>query len=451
MPPSKNQTPPPPDQRSRVEQLEQEVARLKAERDRTRKELEEQSALTDASFEAIGFFDSRDLHCVACNNTALKIYGYTREEFLGKHVLDLVAPDSRGLVSQKIKHNVQTAYELTAIRKDGATFPAEVHGKQIIYQGVPVRVSALRDITRRKNIELELQHALNEQEVIFANTKVGLMLLRGGRVVAKVNQALADLFGYDTPEEMIGLDVRDLHLDEARYHTFGKEFYGALEDAAQLHIEYQLRRKDGSPVWCRLSGQAVDLNAPADLKKGVLWVIDDISRIKDEEQRLRALACTDYLTGVHNRRYFLELAEREMRRRRRHGGQCALLLIDMDRFKDVNDRLGHPAGDAVLKTFARRCCGTLREVDIFGRLGGEEFAVFLPGTDLEGGRVAAERIRHRVSSLDTRTPEGNICATVSIGVASTDHPTAGVEDLISRADKALYRAKALGRDRVETE
>jgi diguanylate cyclase (GGDEF)-like protein/PAS domain S-box-containing protein len=434
---------PAPDKDRRIADLEARLARATALADEYR-------ALAQASFEGIGFFD-QDMRCVACNETALELFGYERCEFLGLHALDMVAPESHAEVRQRIESQEHRPYELTALRKDGSTFPAEVHDKRGVLHGRGVRISALRDITRRKRMEQELQDALNEQKIIFANTKVGLMLLRGGRRLAKANKALADLFGYESPEEMTGLDMRRLHLDENAFMEFGRQHYKTLADTAQLHIEYRLRRKDGTPVWCMLSGQAMDRNKPADLSKGVLWVVDDITRIKDQEERLRTLACTDYLTGVHNRRHFLELAGRELSRRQRHGGECAVLLIDLDRFKTVNDRLGHPAGDAVLKTFARRCCGTLRKIDIFGRLGGEEFAVFLPETGLEGGRVAAERIRQRMDGMETRTPGGNITATVSIGVASTECGGNSVEELITRADQVLYRAKRLGRNRVETE
>ncbi|WP_022663009.1 sensor domain-containing diguanylate cyclase [Paucidesulfovibrio longus] len=426
-----------------------ELARLEAELEQLKKENARLRALADAPYEAIAFFGA-DMRCVTANATTLRLFGYESEsELLGKHVLEFVAPESREEVSRRFQTEDTRAYELMGLRRNGETFPAEAHGKKGVFNGQPVRISAMRDITRRKQIERELQTAANELEIIFAYSKVGLMLLRGGRWLAKANQALADILGYDTPEKMIGRSMRELHLTEENFQHFGEKYYNALADKALLHIEYRLRRKDGSPVWCMLSGQALDRGAPADLNKGVLWAVDDITRIKTQEQELRALACTDYLTGVHNRRHFLDLASRELKRRKRHGGDCGLLLIDLDRFKDVNDQLGHGAGDAVLKTFARRCCGALREVDIFGRLGGEEFAVLLPGSDLEGARTVAERIREGMSDMETRTPEGNIRVTVSIGVTSTERPVADVEALIARADKALYRAKRLGRDRVE--
>lgn len=430
--------------------VEERLARAEAELVALKRENARLRALSDAAFEAIGFFDAEML-CVAANPTAARIFRYESEqEMVGRHVLEFVAPEARAKVGKHIANGDSRIYEMVALRCDGEMFPAEVHGRNGTYEGRPVRISALHDITRRKEIERELQHAVDELEIIFGHSKIGLMLLRGGRWLAKANQALADILGYESPEKMVGRSMRELHLGEEDYQHFGRTHYDALAGTAQLHIEYRLRRKDGSPVWCMLSGQALDRARPADLNKGVLWAVDDITGLKTQEEELRAQACTDYLTGVHNRRHFLELAERELRRLKRRKSRCGLLLIDLDHFKSVNDQLGHAAGDAVLKTFARRCCGVLREVDIFGRLGGEEFAVLLPDTDVEGARIVAERVRERVAEMEMRTPEGNVSITVSIGVADTERPVANVEELITRADKALYRAKDAGRNRVET-
>ncbi|MEF2144682.1 MAG: sensor domain-containing diguanylate cyclase [Desulfovibrionaceae bacterium] len=406
-------------------------------------------ALADASFEAIAFFDPA-MTCVMVNRTAVQTFGYAGDhEMIGMHALDFVAPKSRALVTRHFKSGSTIPYEFLALRKDGSTFPAEVHGKNGLFEGSPVRISAVRDITRRKDIEEELHGTLRELEIIFANSKVGLMLLRGGRYLARANQTLADILGYGSPEEMVGMSMRDLHVDEQSFLAFGEKYYKTLTNRAQLHVEYRMLRKDGSPIWCILSGQAVDRRIPADLDQGVLWVIDDITRLKDEEERLLKLASTDHLTGANNRRHFMELARQEFSRRRRHAGNISLLLIDLDRFKSVNDSMGHAAGDAVLKNFTTRCLGILREEDSFGRLGGEEFAVLLPNTDLDGAVQVAERIRAVMAENPVRTTSGSVLTTVSVGVALAPSGMNDVDELLALADKALYRAKQAGRNRVE--
>ncbi len=117
------------------------------------------------------------------------------------------------------------------------------------------------------------------------------MVLREGRIFYKGNQRLADILGYATPLEMKGFSMEVLHLSEERFHEFGEKYYSKLRNKEMLQIEYQLKRKDGFPVWCTLSGKALDADFPADLNKGVVWVIDDISRIKHNEiERNRLIA-----------------------------------------------------------------------------------------------------------------------------------------------------------------
>jgi two-component system, cell cycle response regulator len=167
----------------------------------------------------------------------------------------------------------------------------------------------------------------------------------------------------------------------------------------------------------------------------------------------RQMALSDVLTGAHNRRYFMTHMRREMKRSRRGGHDLALLIADIDHFKKINDRFGHAAGDAVLMEFVRRTRDALpREEDWCARLGGEEFAVVLPKTDLAGAEVVAERIRRAVSAEPFVTATGNVAATVSVGVSNisvfADRGAAELEQLLHRADDCLYFSKNHGRDRV---
>jgi len=133
----------------------------------------------------------------------------------------------------------------------------------------------------------ELHTALTELTTIFSNSMVGIMLLKGGRYLRKANHRLAQLLGYDSPEEMEGLSMQALHLSEERWKRFGTLHYEALVHGERTHIEYQLKRRDGSSVWCTLSGRAVDSSLPPDLNKGVLWMVDDITERKASEQAIR--------------------------------------------------------------------------------------------------------------------------------------------------------------------
>lgn len=171
--------------------------------------------------------------------------------------------------------------------------------------------------------------------------------------------------------------------------------------------------------------------------------------LKEQRRAIEALANTDALTGALSRRHFLELAGRERARAAREGGGLAVLLLDIDHFKRVNDTHGHAGGDAVLRAFHATCAAQLRAHDLLGRLGGEEFGVVLPATGREVARQVAERLRAAVAAGPVTLPGGAAVAiTVSIGLAFTASAAEDIDSLLAAADAALYRAKREGRNRV---
>jgi diguanylate cyclase (GGDEF)-like protein len=184
---------------------------------------------------------------------------------------------------------------------------------------------------------------------------------------------------------------------------------------------------------------------------GVLGLRALLADMRRQERELVRLATTDALTQVHNRRHALELARRELVRQQRTGRHLALLVLDLDHFKSVNDTHGHAAGDTVLAGVSAAGREALRAMDIFGRLGGEEFVVVLPETDRSQAIASAERLRTRIAALVIPAGEAGIRITVSIGIAVDGalgrDPDAALTELLRRADAALYAAKSAGRDR----
>jgi diguanylate cyclase (GGDEF)-like protein len=174
-------------------------------------------------------------------------------------------------------------------------------------------------------------------------------------------------------------------------------------------------------------------------------------RLRQAHDQLAQLANTDVLTGVSSRRSFLARLQSELVPARRHDESLSLLMLDIDHFKRVNDEYGHPIGDVVLKQFTAICAGMLRAHDLFGRLGGEEFAIALPHTDVEGARSVAEKIRAAIAQTPIATAAGDISITVSIGLAQIHAGQHEVDQLIARADKALYEAKHGGRNQVRVD
>jgi len=174
----------------------------------------------------------------------------------------------------------------------------------------------------------------------------------------------------------------------------------------------------------------------------------EIAARKRIEEKLRIMANRDALTKVYNRRRFLEFLEMEVKKVKRTNKALCLMILDIDKFKNINDQFGHAVGDQVLCHFTTVVSSGIREIDVFGRLGGEEFGVILPETSREEALVVAERLRSMVEKQGLISAMGNINITVSIGIAELRAGESG-ERLIARADAAMYVAKQNGRNRVE--
>ncbi|CAN7332511.1 diguanylate cyclase [Acidovorax sp. LjRoot118] len=199
------------------------------------------------------------------------------------------------------------------------------------------------------------------------------------------------------------------------------------------------------PRWSSLSARLIEVDGRL---AHLLWGFD-ISTHKQLESQLRELATRDSLTGLLNRRAFLERGTALLDHCRRHAKPCAVLMIDIDHFKRINDRYGHQTGDDSLRACATSIAGALREADILGRLGGEEFAALLPHSSTESAHLVAERIRDAISQLQILSIASEpLRITVSIGMAEMAHRDAGIETILAWADQALYRAKATGRNKV---
>jgi len=176
--------------------------------------------------------------------------------------------------------------------------------------------------------------------------------------------------------------------------------------------------------------------------------ISNILNLRAAHKELQRLASTDPLTGAFNRRYFLETGNAELHRSRRYEQPFTVLMLDIDHFKAVNDTYGHGIGDDALKETVRVIQSLLRGEDTLGRLGGEEFAVIFPQTIDAGASFVAERIRKSISEIVIETSQGPLTFTMSIGVTASDAEDDSIEDILNRADGALYQAKEQGRDRV---
>lgn len=176
-----------------------------------------------------------------------------------------------------------------------------------------------------------------------------------------------------------------------------------------------------------------------------------MTELKASKDFFHALSTTDELTGVANRRHFLDLAGAEIKRAARLRHPVSIALIDVDEFKEINDTHGHAAGDAALQTLARTFEQHIREIDLFARFGGDEFALLLPEADVRVAREAAERVRRSLETLKMDLDGSQASITISIGVSGLEPDDGSVDTLLARADRALYRAKRTGGNRTEVE
>ncbi|NMG55470.1 GGDEF domain-containing protein [Aromatoleum aromaticum] len=210
--------------------------------------------------------------------------------------------------------------------------------------------------------------------------------------------------------------------------------------------EFHALRKDGSEFPIELT---VASWFGEDRRLSFIGIIRDITERKRLEAELRQLATTDPLTGILNRRRFTELTTQEIHRAHRLRHPLTLIMLDIDWFKRINDAFGHTVGDCVIQSLASACASELREIDILGRLGGEEFAVVLPELGASGSLEVAERLRQKVEGLQITLNDGRIVRfTCSLGVAVLKDTDQSPDTLLVRADNALYRAKRDGRNCV---
>jgi len=280
---------------------------------------------------------------------------------------------------------------------------------------------------------------------IMDTTKDGVVVIDNHGVIHEYNPAAARMFGYDR-DDMIGSSVnRLMPADEAaRHDAYVRRFREDTVREMSAGRQIVGRRKDGSvfPAEITLGDTIVGD------KRLHVGVIRDISERKAFEAKLIEMASVDELTGALNRRAFLEQAHTLFQLARRHGHALSLIMADADHFKAINDTHGHHVGDAVLARLAAvfRCC--LRETDLFGRLGGEEFAVLLPQTDQASATQVADRLLGAVRATEVQAKgDGAVVRfTVSIGIARSADPEESLDDIIRHADEALYQAKTAGRD-----
>ena len=293
--------------------------------------------------------------------------------------------------------------------------------------------------------ELSARHA--ELQGILDWLPIGAEIMDDSFRTVMLNQHEKQLLGYSVEETEELEDWWQLAYPDPDYRTLVQKSWtegvalAQASDSEMVPQEWQVCCKDGTRKTIQFRYRAVG--------RTHVNVYLDVTRERQLEAMLLDMATTDGLTGLFNRRCFFEKGTASLLGAAGSGQPLSALIIDIDHFKRVNDRYGHAAGDTVLQEIARRCRAILRNNDVLARIGGEEFAAILPQTPPEEAVAIAERLRHAVHALPVSGPFGEIAVTLSIGGTSVKGGEHDFDAVLERADRALYAAKNLGRNRVQ--
>ena len=393
----------------------------------------------------------RDGRFVDCNAATLKFLGYySKAEFLNQSPGEISPPcqpdgrDSGEKAGEMIAIAQQAGYhrfEWLHLRADGSTVPVEVTLTPITLGGEIILHTLWRDITERQLNETRLRLLAG----VFEHSAEAIMITSHDNRILEVNQSFSRLTGYSA-DEARGQNPRLLASGRTTPDEF-KLMWQSIRDTGYWQGELWDKRKDGScyPKWLSIS---TIRSATGDVDY-YLGSFADISERKAAEEKISHLAHYDVLTNLPNRANLQGRLEQALASARREGGSpVAVMFLDLDRFKNINDTLGHHVGDVLLLEVARRLATSVRESDVVARLGGDEFVVLLTGIDGMAAMRVAGKILDALSK-PYRIEGHQLYTTASIGIAVFPGDGDSVEVLMQNADAAMYHAKAAGRNNTQ--
>jgi diguanylate cyclase (GGDEF)-like protein/PAS domain S-box-containing protein len=401
-----------------------------------------------------GLYIIQKKRIVFANSSYAEMLGYAVKELLSlspKQVKNLVHPDDRELVSERYLNRlegiaVSQRYEYRMIRKDGSQRWVEAVPSLIEYRGLPAVQVALVDITERKEVEATLKNSEERYRTLVESSTDAILMLGRERDIITCNQAFLDLFGY-RKEEVQGKSIRIMHPSEESFRNYGKATYPLVERVGSLREEWDLKRKDGTIFPAEIVTSPI--RASDGTTTGYICISRDITKRKRAEEELEYMATHDVLTGFPNRTLFNDRLSMALTQARRSQKNLAVMMLDLDYFKDVNDSFGHSIGDQVLRAVSTRLTEVLRKGDTVARIGGDEFLLLLP--DIVKVDYTTT-IAHKVLQA-FRQPfvlnDQPLYITTSIGIAIFPDDGTDADTLVKNADTAMYCAKDRGRDNFQ--
>jgi diguanylate cyclase (GGDEF)-like protein/PAS domain S-box-containing protein len=415
------------------------------ERVRTEDELRESEmryrTLFDSAADAIFVHDLRgrfvDVNTVACSR-----YGYAKEEFLRMTPQDIMTPERvKYLVPgvEEIRKQGYFLYETTHQRRDGTIIPTEVSSQIVEYRGRPVVLSIARDITERKQAEEALRTSENRLRKLFEAIPEGVMVHDEDGIILYANDVAAKRFEWPV-HDLIGKNLREIvKSEDAAALT---EHVGTARDNGSCNFETTYISRTGKKIVAEVNERPIEIEG----KNAILSVARDITERKRTEQQLAYIATHDALTDLPNRVLFNDRLTLALAQAERHRQKLAVLLFDIDRFKDVNDTLGHNVGDQLLRLISKRLKGNLRKGDTLARMGGDEFLLLVPHiAELDN---ATEVVRKILESFQEPfiLEDQELQTSVSVGFTIFPDDGSDADTLLKNADIAMYYAKQKGRN-----
>lgn len=405
---------------------------------------------------------------IQCNPELTEMLGYTNEELIGFRFSDITHKEDINIDLQlfdELINNKRQRYQLEKryVGKSGNIIWAKLTVSIIRDEAGNQKyvLGMMENITEEKVLNEKLYEEEEKFSLILENLPNGIIILSGKGNILYINTAALKQLGVCREEAYIrryndpAWNVYTL--DGTPYYLAKLSFFASIRKRKPINnLELMCRRKDGTDII--LSCNITTITSRGDVKPNILVSLTDITQIKKAEQKaielnfqLEKMSSLDGLTGIDNRRSFDEYIEIEWKRCLRESKPLSLIMIDIDHFKLFNDTYGHQGGDNCLKEVAETLsCLIKRPPDIVCRYGGEEFVIILPETDADGARVVAERLRSGIEGLRILHASSRVSkfVTISLGVAGVmPNKYASANELIEKADKALYKAKLDGRNR----
>ncbi|AFL90077.1 diguanylate cyclase (GGDEF) domain-containing protein [Terriglobus roseus DSM 18391] len=368
-------------------------------------------------------------------------------------IMEPYAPELRNLVEEFTALHGEVCSNLRIFISPGTKqsgYLAHVLSCTLVRLAADRFMATLSDVSK----VVAQERRLGEAEVWFSSLLDGVsdfavLSLDAQGLIDGVSASALRQTGFSN-EDLLGktLDVFDSPTPATSAVTVTEQISLACRDGWYL-IEGWQKRKDLPADWCqRLIAVRSEEGEEDRTVTGYTVILREVVRQKHDALELKQMLTRDHLTGASNRAHFFEIAGRECSRFVRYGHSLSVVALDIDHFKSVNDTYGHAAGDKVLREVSRRCMVLLRPADTFARVGGEEFMVLLPGTDLRGARLLAERLRSALENMTVSYGNEMITVTGSFGCAEAVPDTSSPAPLMESADRALYNAKQMGRNMV---